>query len=71
MGGHNRDGSGDPSAVSTVHKLVPINGETDSNSIFWNSKGIYNPGFVDWDSPPTYDDDVNEEDPIKEPWHPT
>jgi hypothetical protein len=24
-------------------------------------------GFVDWDSPPTYDDDVNEEDPIKEP----
>ena len=24
-------------------------------------------GFVDWDSPPTYDDDVNEEDPIEEP----
>jgi hypothetical protein len=24
-------------------------------------------GFVDWDSPPTYDDDVNEKDPIKEP----
>jgi hypothetical protein len=23
-------------------------------------------GFVDWDSPPTYDDDVNEEDPIEE-----
>jgi hypothetical protein len=23
--------------------------------------------FVDWDSPPTYDDDVNEEDPIEEP----
>jgi hypothetical protein len=23
-------------------------------------------GFVDWDFPPTYDDDVNEEDPIKE-----
>jgi hypothetical protein len=22
--------------------------------------------FVDWDSPPTYDDDVNEEDPIEE-----
>jgi hypothetical protein len=43
MGSHNRDGSEDPSTVSTVHKLVPINGETDSNSIFWNSKGIYNP----------------------------
>ena len=24
-------------------------------------------GFVDWDSLPTYDDDVNEEDPIEEP----
>jgi hypothetical protein len=25
-------------------------------------------GFVDWDSPPTYnDDDVNEEDPMEEP----
>jgi hypothetical protein len=24
-------------------------------------------GFVDWDSPPTYDDDVNDENPIKEP----
>jgi hypothetical protein len=24
-------------------------------------------GFVDWDSPPTYDDDVNEENPIEEP----
>jgi hypothetical protein len=24
-------------------------------------------GFIDWDSPPTYDDDVNEEDPIEEP----
>jgi hypothetical protein len=24
-------------------------------------------GFVDLDSPPTYDDDVNEEDPIEEP----
>jgi hypothetical protein len=24
-------------------------------------------GFVDWDSPPTYDDDVNDEDPIEEP----
>ena len=24
-------------------------------------------GFVDWDSPPTYDDDVNEKDPIEEP----
>ena len=24
-------------------------------------------GFVDWDSPPTYDNDVNEEDPIEEP----
>jgi hypothetical protein len=24
-------------------------------------------GFVDWDSLPTYDDDVNEKDPIKEP----
>jgi hypothetical protein len=24
-------------------------------------------GFVDWDSPPTYDEDVNEEDSIKEP----
>jgi hypothetical protein len=24
-------------------------------------------GFVDWDSPPTYDHDVNEKDPIKEP----
>jgi hypothetical protein len=23
--------------------------------------------FVDWDSLPTYDDDVNEEDPIEEP----
>jgi hypothetical protein len=23
--------------------------------------------FVDWDSPPTHDDDVNEEDPIEEP----
>jgi hypothetical protein len=23
-------------------------------------------GFVDWDSSPTYDDDVNEKDPIKE-----
>jgi hypothetical protein len=24
-------------------------------------------GFVDWDSPPTYDEDVNEEDSIEEP----
>jgi hypothetical protein len=24
-------------------------------------------GFVDWDSPPTYDDDVNEEDLVEEP----
>jgi hypothetical protein len=24
-------------------------------------------GFVDWDSPPTYDEDVNEKDSIKEP----
>jgi hypothetical protein len=24
-------------------------------------------GFVDWDSPPTYDNVVNEEDPIEEP----
>jgi hypothetical protein len=24
-------------------------------------------GFVDWDSPPTYDDDVNEKDQIEEP----
>jgi hypothetical protein len=24
-------------------------------------------GFVDWDSPPTYDDDVSDEDPIEEP----
>jgi hypothetical protein len=24
-------------------------------------------GFVDWDSPPTYDEDVNEKDPIEEP----
>jgi hypothetical protein len=24
-------------------------------------------GFVDWDSPPTYNDDVNEEHPIEEP----
>ena len=24
-------------------------------------------GLVDWDSPPTYDDEVNEEDPIEEP----
>jgi hypothetical protein len=23
--------------------------------------------FVDWDSPPTYDEDVNEEDSIEEP----
>jgi hypothetical protein len=29
--------------VSTMRKLMPINGEMDSNSIFWNSKGIYNP----------------------------
>jgi hypothetical protein len=24
-------------------------------------------GFVDWDSPPTYDEDINEKDPIEEP----
>jgi hypothetical protein len=24
-------------------------------------------GFVNWDSPPIYDDDINEEDPIEEP----
>jgi hypothetical protein len=24
-------------------------------------------GFVDWDTPPIYDDDVNEEEPIEEP----
>jgi hypothetical protein len=24
-------------------------------------------GFVDWDSPPTYDEDINEEDSIEEP----
>jgi hypothetical protein len=24
-------------------------------------------GFVDWDSPPTYDEDINEEDSIKQP----
>ena len=24
-------------------------------------------GFVDWDSPPTYDDDVNEKNPVEEP----
>jgi hypothetical protein len=24
-------------------------------------------GFVDWDSPLSYDDDVNKEDPIEEP----
>jgi hypothetical protein len=24
-------------------------------------------GFVDWDSPPTYDDNINDEDPIEEP----
>jgi Ca2+-binding EF-hand superfamily protein len=24
-------------------------------------------GFVDWDSPPTYDDDINEKDPIEKP----
>ena len=24
-------------------------------------------GFVDWDSPPTYDDDVNDKDPIEDP----
>ena len=24
-------------------------------------------GFVDWDSPPTYDKDINEEDSIEEP----
>jgi hypothetical protein len=28
--------------VSTMRKLIPINGETDSNSIFHNSKRIYN-----------------------------
>ena len=42
MGGHNGNGSGDPSAertyVSTVRKLIPINGKTDSNSIYRNSK---------------------------------
>jgi hypothetical protein len=25
-------------------------------------------GLVDWDSSPTYDEDVNDEDPIEEPW---
>jgi hypothetical protein len=29
--------------VNIVYKLMPINRETDSNSIFRNSKGIYNP----------------------------
>jgi hypothetical protein len=29
--------------VSTMRKLMPINGETDSNSIFQNSMGIYIP----------------------------
>jgi hypothetical protein len=24
-------------------------------------------GFVDWDTPPVYDDDVNEEEPIEDP----
>ena len=24
-------------------------------------------GFLDWDSPPTYDEDVNDKDPIEEP----
>ena len=24
-------------------------------------------GFVNWDSPPTYDEDINEEDSIEEP----
>jgi hypothetical protein len=43
MGGHNGDGSGDflrsakCTDVSTMHKLMPINGETDSNSKFRNS----------------------------------
>jgi hypothetical protein len=27
----------------------------------------YSQGFVNWDSPPIYDDDINEEDPIEEP----
>jgi hypothetical protein len=25
-------------------------------------------GFLDWGSPPIYDDDINEEDPIEEPF---
>jgi hypothetical protein len=49
MGGHNGDDletllrSAERTDVSTMRKLMPINGEMDSNSIFHNAKGIYNP----------------------------
>ncbi|XP_059440558.1 GDSL esterase/lipase At5g33370-like [Corylus avellana] len=38
--------------VSTLRKLMPIDPSQ---------------GFVNWDSPPTYDDDVDEEEPIEGP----
>ena len=53
-------------------KAEPIDKKFQESEILneeFKHQDVENPsqGFMDWDSPPTYDDDVNDEDPIEEP----
>jgi hypothetical protein len=67
-----------PTCQTQIHKPNPYSVEEEKESVdgeFQESEFIdeefrhedVSQGLVDWDFPPTYDDDVNEEDPIEEP----
>ena len=72
-----------PTCQPQIHKPNPYSVEEEKESVdeeFQKSEVIdeefehegiededHSQGFIDWDSPPTYNDDVNEEDLIEEP----